>query len=135
MSHASRDHRLMDAAHAEALARDGGNCRAGATVVPGHGGALLPSRQRAMDLRSMSRPRVILTKLSVRTSAKGREYLSGFLGKASIVGFKGEPDKYGNPVWDVFACEPEPRPVVPVERPSAEVARGGVDPGFDEMPF
>jgi hypothetical protein len=54
--------------------------------------------------------RVLLTTLSVRTSAKGRAYLSGWLGKASVVAFAGEPDKHGNPTWDVFLCEPEPRP-------------------------
>ena len=41
-------------------------------------------------------PRVLLLTLSRRTSAKGREYLSGYLGKTSVVGFPGEPDKFGN---------------------------------------
>ena len=55
------------------------------------------------------RPRVLLASLSVRTSGQGREYLSGYLGKARVVGFAGEPDKYGNPTWDIFVSEPEPR--------------------------
>ncbi len=86
----------------------------------------------------MSRPRVLLTRLSVRTSAKGREYLSGWLGKASVVGFKGEPDKYGNEAWDLYLSEPEPKPgTVPdgrrerQERVSAEIARGGIDADWD----
>jgi hypothetical protein len=57
----------------------------------------------------MSGNRVLLTTLSVRTSAKGNQYLAGWLGKASVVAFAGEPDKFGNPTWDVFLCEPEPR--------------------------
>ena len=78
----------------------------------------------------MTGPRVLLMSLSVRTSAKGREYLSGYLGKARIVGFEGEPDKYGNPTWNIFVAEPEPRaarnpPRRPQEREtaSARVAR------------
>ena len=41
-------------------------------------------------------PRVLLLTLSRRTSAKGNEYWAGYLGKASVVGFPGEPDKFGN---------------------------------------
>jgi hypothetical protein len=55
------------------------------------------------------KPRVLLAQLSVRTSAKGNRYLSGWLGKASVVGFEGEPDRHGNKVWDIFVSEPEPR--------------------------
>ena len=47
--------------------------------------------------------------LSVRMSAKVRAYLSGYLGKAKVVAFAGEADRYGNPTWDVFVSEPEPR--------------------------
>lgn len=57
----------------------------------------------------MSASRVLLTALSVRRSGKGREYLSGWLGKASVVAFGGEPDKFGNPTWDVFVTSPEQR--------------------------
>jgi hypothetical protein len=101
--------------------------------------ALLPSRLRYKDLRSMSRPRVLLTRLSVRTSAKGREYLAGWLGKASVVGFKSpEPDKFGNECFDIYLSKPEPRPGTAPEglrqrqeRVSAEIARGGVDADWD----
>ena len=54
-------------------------------------------------------PRVLLLTLSERTSGKGNRYLSGWLGKASVVAFAGEPDKHGNPTWDVFVSEPQPR--------------------------
>jgi hypothetical protein len=65
----------------------------------------------------MSNPRVLLTTLSVRTSAKGNAYLAGWLGKASVVAFQGEPDRFGNPTWDLYLSEPEPR-----DRPAAATA-------------
>jgi hypothetical protein len=59
----------------------------------------------------MSDARVLLLTLSERTSAKGTRYLSGWCGKARLVGFlSDEPDKFGNPQWLVYAAEPEPRP-------------------------
>ena len=73
MTHAAARHRALDHRFADALATDG---------EPSARGALLPSRLRAKDARSMSTARVLLTTLSVRTSAKGRPYLSGFLGKS-----------------------------------------------------
>jgi hypothetical protein len=54
-------------------------------------------------------PRVLLMQLSERTSGKGNRYLSGWLGRASVVAFAGEPDKHGNPTWDLFVSEPQPR--------------------------
>jgi hypothetical protein len=182
MTHASAAHRALDAAAAEALARDRRRERAEAAQdrerlaadrdadgcyrdalagsgdrfvdvdpverraaerdPPAYVGALLPSRLRNQDLRSMSRPRVLLAKLSVRTSSKGREYLSGWLGKASVVGFQGDPDKFGNPVWDVYVSEPEPKdgtattaPRAPQQHQERAIpAPAGVDAGFDEMP-
>ncbi len=54
--------------------------------------------------------RVLLLTLSERTSAKGRRYMSGRLGKASVVAFEAEePDRYGNATWDLFVSTPEPR--------------------------
>jgi hypothetical protein len=51
--------------------------------------------------------RVLLLRLSCRTSAKGAEYLSGFLA-CPCVAFKAkEPDKYGNEQWEVFVSEPD----------------------------
>lgn len=57
----------------------------------------------------MTGPRVLLAVLSERKSAKGNTYLSGWLGRANVVGFPGEPDKLGNPTWSLFVSEPEPR--------------------------
>src|SRR4051794_28923922 len=55
-------------------------------------------------------PRVLLLTLSERTSGKGNRYMSGWLGKASVVAFAGEPDRHGNPTWALFVSEPQPRP-------------------------
>jgi hypothetical protein len=65
----------------------------------------------------MNPNRVHLLTLSERTSAKGNAYLSGWLGKASVVAFRGEDDKHGNPTWDLFVSEPQPRTE---RRPEAE---------------
>jgi hypothetical protein len=46
--------------------------------------------------------KVLIATLWQRTSRKGTEYLSGFLGKARIIGFKGEPTADGTPTWDVY---------------------------------
>jgi hypothetical protein len=97
-------HRALDTASAEALARDGGSMPATGTLVR--------SRDRLKDIKTMDRPkrpRVLLAQLSVRTSAKGNRYLSGWLGKASVVGFPGEPDKHGNETFNLYVSEPEPR--------------------------
>ena len=47
--------------------------------------------------------------LSQRTSGKGNAYLSGWLGKASVVAFPGEADKFGNATWDLFVSPAPPR--------------------------
>ena len=55
-------------------------------------------------------PKVLLYKLSVRKSASGREYLSGWTGSAKLLGFKdAEPGKYGEEVWSVYAVTPPPK--------------------------
>ena len=76
-------------------------------------------------------PRVLLLTLSERTSGKGNRYLSGWLGKASVVAFAGEPDKHGNPTWDLFVSEPQPRAEAGQERPQARPERRpqSPDPG------
>ena len=44
--------------------------------------------------------RVLLLTLSERTSAKGRRYMSGLLGRASVVAFEAEePKRRGNKWW------------------------------------
>jgi hypothetical protein len=58
----------------------------------------------------MKEPRVLLCSLSVRTSQKGSEYLTGWLAKAKVIGWQGKPDKWENPTWDLYLVQPEDRP-------------------------
>jgi len=51
---------------------------------------------------SASDQKVLITTLWQRTSGKGNEYLSGFLGKARIIGFRGAPTTDGTPTWDLY---------------------------------
>src|SRR3954463_3975867 len=76
-------------------------------------------------------PRVLLLPLSERTSGRDNAYLSGWLGKASVVAFAGEPDRHGNPTWDLFVSTPEPTAEVGQERPQARPERRpqSPDPG------
>ena len=84
----------------------------------------------------MSGPRVLLMQLSIRTSAKGNAYLSGWLGKAQVVGFPGEADKFGNATWNIYVTEPEQRDAPsgassrPVSRSRTAPSSGGDD--FDD---
>ena len=58
-----------------------------------------------------------------------RAVLSGYLGKAQVVAFKGEPDAHGNETWDVFVSEPrqearqDARQDAPRPAPASEAAR------------
>jgi hypothetical protein len=81
----------------------------------------------------MTGNRVLLMTLSCRTSAKGNSYLAGWLGKASVVAFAGEPDKFGNPTWDVFLAEPEPKRDS-VQRPSASPPERDPAPAAPQAP-
>lgn len=67
--------------------------------------------------------RVLLMRLAVRTSGKGNAYLSGWLGKARVVAFMGEPDQHGNECWDVYVSEPEPRQDAQEPRQASEHTR------------
>lgn len=100
-------HRRLDDAAAEAMSRDDGE-------LIGRDGALMRPRDRRKDMQTMQRPKtpkVLLLTLSERTSATGNRYVSGWLGKARLVGFLAdEPDAHGNPQWNVYAAEPESRP-------------------------
>lgn len=51
--------------------------------------------------------KVLLLELTERTSAKGNSYLSGWLGKASLVGFLSEEN--GKRTWKIYASEPRPK--------------------------
>ena len=46
--------------------------------------------------------KILLVTLWERTSGKGNTYVSGFLGKARIIGFHGEPTAEGTPTWDIY---------------------------------
>jgi hypothetical protein len=51
---------------------------------------------------SSQTPKVLIATLWQRTSERGNEYLSGFLGKARIIGFRGEPTADGIPTWNLY---------------------------------
>lgn len=102
MTLARDQHRRLDRDFAEADARDGG--------ADGQPELVRPRRWRT-DTVSGNRPRepkVLLLQLSERTSGTGTRYFSGWLGKARLVGFLAdEPDRDGNPLWNVYAAEPQ----------------------------
>ncbi len=56
----------------------------------------------------MNSDRVLLFELRERTSAAGNRYLSGWLGKASVVAFLDRDAD--EPTWQVFVSTPAPRP-------------------------
>ena len=73
-------------------------------------------------------PKVLLTTLTERTSAKGNLYLTGWLTKARVVGFRGDDDDQGHPVWNIYLSEPEPRPAAAAsgqDRPARTPAPAG----------
>jgi hypothetical protein len=95
MTIARDTHRQLDRAYAEAQARDGGSA--------GQGDIASPTRWRTDTVSGPQEPRVLLLELSERISSKGRKYMAGWLGKASVVAFEAEePDKFGNKMWRVF---------------------------------
>jgi hypothetical protein len=54
--------------------------------------------------------KVLLMQLSECVSSRGSRYLSGYLGKASVVAFEAkEPDRFGRKCWDVFVSTPRPK--------------------------
>jgi hypothetical protein len=79
----------------------------------------------------MTSPRVLLTTLSVRTSAKGQPYLSGRFGKAAVMALEGQPDKHGNPTWNVFLGDPDPQDGP--QRPAAGPPERDPAPGREMM--
>lgn len=55
----------------------------------------------------MTGTKVHLLDLTLRTSAAGNQYLSGWLGKAAVVGFR-DREAEGE-VWQIFVSTPTPR--------------------------
>lgn len=105
MNRARERHRDLDRAALEAEAGDGRT----ADVPPG---LYRPRRFRKDDM-TMDRtrqPRVLLLELRERTSARGTRYMTGWAGKARLVGFQGGPDEDGCVTWKVYAEEPSPKP-------------------------
>lgn len=62
---------------------------------------------------------VLLTTLKLRTSVKGNEYLSGYLGKARVVGFKDREAPDGETHWNLFVQTIEQKQDRP-ERPTRQ---------------
>ena len=50
----------------------------------------------------MNEPRVLLATLSIRQSKAGRTYVTGWLGKSKLIGWSGEPNKFGNRTIDLY---------------------------------
>lgn len=55
----------------------------------------------------MSNPKVLLLELKERTSASGNRYMSGWLGKASVVAFLDKDA--AEPTWQVYVSTPQPK--------------------------
>ena len=111
MTHAASRHRELDRRFDNALAEDG--------AEPSHHHALLPSRLRARDARSMNGPpqaRVLLAVLSECTSTRGTMYMRGWAGASNLVAFRGEPDEQGRPTWQLYLVERQPRDGSPTPR-------------------
>ena len=45
---------------------------------------------------------VLLCQLCQRTSKRGTEWLSGLLGEARVIGFRGEPKPDGTLTWNLY---------------------------------
>ena len=81
-----------------------------------------PGHVSGGSTRPAATGKILLTTLWERTSAKGTVYLSGYLGKASIVAFRGEPTADGTPTWDVFVSPGKGAP----SRPAAAGVLGAL---------
>jgi hypothetical protein len=114
------------------------------------GAALVPSRLRSSDLRSLSpmetrQAKVLFAQLSECTSARGTRYLKGWAGASNLIAFPGDDDEQGRPTWRLYLSErtrPEPKTgTAPVERrerqeqASSAPALGGVDADFEDAPY
>lgn len=129
MTHAGAAHRRLDRGFADALARDG---------EPGPAAALLPSRHRLKDIRTMNaprKPRVLLLEVEVRTSGRtGRPWYAAWLGKARLVGFEAEEvNERGHRVIRFYAEEPESRDGSPTPRRPV-VEHEATPPGAGALP-
>lgn len=55
-----------------------------------------------------TRHKTKLMTLTCRRSAKGVEYLYGFLGETEVIAFKGDPNAWGD-TWNLFIQERAPK--------------------------
>jgi hypothetical protein len=67
--------------------------------------------------------KVLIATLWQRTSERGNEYLSGFLGKARVVGFHGEPTPDGVPTWNLYLTPGKEQETGTDQRPRAAAAK------------
>ena len=84
--------------------------------------------------------KVLIATLWHRTSERGNEYLSGFLGKARIIAFRGEPTADGTPTWNLYLSpgKEQEEGASRASRPRAAPARrepAQQRPAADSQPF
>jgi hypothetical protein len=80
---------------------------------------------------------VFITTLWQRTSERGNEYLSGFLGKARVIGFRGEPTAEGIPTWDLYLTPAKQREGASADKapqdPKTPALATDIDPGLANL--
>ncbi|MGD9508352.1 MAG: hypothetical protein AB7O95_03280 [Geminicoccaceae bacterium] len=118
MTHAAARHRELDRRAALAMGEQ-----------PGH--ALLRSRNRLKDMRSMSdrKPRVLLLEVEIRTSERtGRHWYSAWLGKARLIGFEAEePNDRGHRVIRFYVEEPAGTPAARQRPPRSDAGSASAE--------
>jgi hypothetical protein len=86
-------------------------------------------------------PKILLATLWQRTSERGNEYLSGFLGKARVIGFRGDPTTDGIPTLNLYltpgkeqeeGTRSAPGRSARARRPQQERSAGDDRPFFDD---
>jgi hypothetical protein len=70
--------------------------------------------------------KILLCSLWQRTSERGNSYLSGFLGKARLIGFRGEPTADGTPTWDLYLTPGKDQETAREQRSRPAVSTSGV---------
>lgn len=53
--------------------------------------------------------KVLFATLVERTSGKGNVYLSGWAGASNLLAFRGDDDDRGQPTWNLYLVERQPR--------------------------
>jgi hypothetical protein len=68
-------------------------------------------------------PKVLIATLWHRRSARGNDYLSGYLGKAKVIGFRGETMPDGIQTWNIFLQPGKEQETAEAERKTASPRR------------